>query len=93
MLQQAHIGGTLYIGGSSQGIDAAAGNTHIRQQKLEYGVRPYVLGAVCVLGSSHGVHNRTGFALLAGSRIGAADLKVNIFWRPGDVADRIRIIS
>ena len=93
MSQQAHIRGTLNIGGAAQSVDAAAANTHVRQQQLEDGVAADVLGAVGVLGGAHGIHDGARLALLTGSRVGLADLKVNILRRAGDVANGIRIVA
>jgi len=44
--QEAHIGRALHVGGPPEGVDAAAGDADVGQQKLKYGIAPNVLGAV-----------------------------------------------
>ncbi len=46
-----------------------------------------------MLGGSHGIHDGACLALSSCCRIGPADLKVNILWRTGNIADRIYIVA
>ena len=68
------VRGALNVGLATQGIDTAAGNSHVAQKQLDHGHGPNILDTYGVLGPAHSVHDGTGLALLARGRIGLVDL-------------------
>ncbi len=55
MEERRHIGGTLHVWLSSQGIDASSGLAGVAQEELEHGIACNQSGTTGVLGETHGI--------------------------------------
>ncbi|MBA7714906.1 hypothetical protein ES703_123938 [subsurface metagenome] len=93
MKENAVVSCPLDIGPTAQGIHSPTRYPDITKQKLKHGVRADHLGRVSVLGSAHGVHNRSRLSSLTSSAIGLGNLQVDIFGSSGYLTNSVHVVA